>query len=463
MNDWQKVENPVEGGVSAPDSGDVPASPPFPSSSPIPPHRPRKRRSDAGKKRSPASEPTPPTPPISPSPSPAYETAGPAPAPAPVSTEAVGAVVKGHAGDADGLSPTPTPKNDGWSAVSAPRHKAIPRAAVSAETAAEAASVKSAETSGGTADASGTADALGTAGEREEAGWLSEPAPVLSPVRYTSTGRRRGMHRWAAPLGFLILLLAIVGLGALAELGIKAIQRSQDDTALRAELDDFLQPIMQYDPSAFEDVNATRQDALLLSAIWRLTDAERIRQLRENTDVCSYPMDDNSRMLIPLEEINASYAYLFGPDAVPYHHTIGEEGMSFTFEYDPEQSCYHVPNTSSSSMYIPVLDKLKKKGDTVTVRVGYVLTTKIGIDEKGEQIEPTAADADHFQLYTVQRVGEDGWKLVSITDEKGSSAAATTVPAESSGNAALSSGTGITSGGTESTAGSAPAGESAAA
>ena len=45
--------------------------------------------------------------------------------------------------------------------------------------------------------------------------------------------------------------------------------------------------------------------------------------------------------------------------------------------------------------------------------------TKIGIDERASKSKPTTADADHFQLYTVQRVGEDGWKLVSVADEKG--------------------------------------------
>ena len=72
-------------------------------------------------------------------------------------------------------------------------------------------------------------------------------------------------------------------------------------------------------------------------------------------------------------------------------------------------------------MYVPVIDTLKKKGDTIEVRVGYVLSTKIGIDDRGEEIPPTAADADYFQIYTVQQVGEDGWKLLSIADEEGSS------------------------------------------
>lgn len=250
-----------------------------------------------------------------------------------------------------------------------------------------------------------------------------EERPTYPPLRYTARGRRRGRYRFAAPFGFCVLLLAAVGLVSLVVLGIRGIQHSQDDTPLRTELSDFLSPVMQYNPQAFSDVNDTKQDALLLSAIWRVTDAERIREKRENTTVCSYQMDEMGRMLIPVSEIEESYATLFGPDAVPYHHNIGDEG-SFTFEYDKENGYYHVPLVSSPSTYVPVIDTLKKKGDTVVVRVGYVLSSKVGIDEKGNTVEPTADMADYFQDYTVKRVGETGWMLTSIADEKTSSTSA---------------------------------------
>lgn len=256
----------------------------------------------------------------------------------------------------------------------------------------------------------------------------SELQPPSRRGRYTASGRRRGARTLAAPLGFCILLLAAVGLVSLIVSGIQAVERAQDTTALRAELEEFLLPVIQYNPQAFDDVDETTQDAPLLAAIWRVTEAERIRQLRENTDVSAYAMDDLSRMLIPIEEIEASYAFLFGPDAVPRHHTIGDKGMSFTFEYDPDAGYYHVPNTSASSIYVSVLDTVKKKGDTLTVRVGYVLTTKLTRDEKGELMAPTPDMAEYFQLYTVRRRSDDSLMLVSIADEAGATTVATTIP-----------------------------------
>jgi len=239
-----------------------------------------------------------------------------------------------------------------------------------------------------------------------------------NPKRYTSGGRRKGRHSFAAPVGALVLLLSVVGLISLINLGITAVKRARDDAPLRAELYEFLLPVMQYDPEPFTDINKTEQDSLLLAAMWQVTESERIRQLRDSDGISSYPIDDLGRMMVPVSEIENSYAELFGKDAKAFHHTIGEEGMSFTLEYDQKQGCYYVPSSSSTSIYMTVIDTIKKKGDNYLVRVGYVRTTKIGRDEKGELVDPTPDMAEKFQIYTVQRVGETKWKLVSIADEK---------------------------------------------
>ena len=91
--------------------------------------------------------------------------------------------------------------------------------------------------------------------------------------------------------------------------------------------------------------------------------------------------------------------------------------MTFSIEYNGDEDYYHVPSTSASSMYVPVIDTIRKKGDAYTVRVGYVLYTKIGRDEKGELVDHPDV-ADKFQIYTVEKTRGGGWKLVSIADEK---------------------------------------------
>lgn len=431
MSEWKKIENPVASGAPDPD-----ADPLANDALAIPPHRPRKKRSDAGKKRA------------KPAPSAAVEGTPAGPQGQAASPAAAGKAEDG-AGPASKTPDSPA-KADGAAPAAgsegAPKPAESPAESPETEPSAEppltSPAAGSPSEEGAEPEPSAAEDSA-SEGDDAAHGWVraaaGTPEPAAAPsaavqadgpapagkaaasARYTRTGQRRGRRRWAAPLGLLILLLAAVGVVSLAVSGIRAVQRSQDDTALKEELYDFLLPVMQYIPSAFDSVDGNQQDTLILAAIWRVTNAEQIRQLQEKDSVSRYASDDLGRMLIPLEEINASYAALFGQDAEPYHHTIGEEGMSFTFEYDPDEGCYHVPIVSSSSMYVPVIDTLKKKGDTIEVRVGYVLSAKIGIDNRGEEIPPTAADADYFQIYTVQRAGEDGWKLLSIADEEGSS------------------------------------------
>ena len=240
-------------------------------------------------------------------------------------------------------------------------------------------------------------------------------AVIRASGRYTRRGRRRGRHRFAAPLGLLVLLLAATGVVALVIFGVQAIQKSQDDTALREELMDFLNPVIQFIPDPFEDVNDDPQDSLMLAAIWKLTDAERIRQIREKDDESIYPIDDEGFMLIPLKTVTDSYASLYGKDAVPQLKSIGEPDTFMYYEYDAENQTYRVPFSVSNSAYTPVLDTLKKKGDRYSLRIGYVSAENIGIDEKGNLVDPTPDQADFFQIFHVQKNGE-GWMLTAVEE-----------------------------------------------
>ena len=213
--------------------------------------------------------------------------------------------------------------------------------------------------------------------------------------------KKRGRIRYAAPLGFLVLLFACIGVITVISGGVRLIAKWTDTTPLRDELYDFLNPVMQFCPPTFESVEESEQDALLLASVYRVTEAERIRQLREKDDTCIYPLDDTGfRLQIPQSVIEASFAHLFG-EAKPRHKTVGE------IEYDQSAQTYHVPLSINTSGYTPVIGSVKKRGDTYAVRVAYVANTDIEVDEKGKSIPPTFAMGKYTQLYTVRR-GEDG-------------------------------------------------------
>lgn len=236
------------------------------------------------------------------------------------------------------------------------------------------------------------------------------PQDDAAPVRPA----RRGQRRSAAVLGFITMLMALFGVVSLvifAVLGIN-LHREQvlDDVAY------FISPLTAFCPEAFSDVNDTDQDALLLSAIYRVTTAEQIRQTQENAAECLYELDDLGRMLVPVEEIESAYHALYGADANVYHHTIGEEGLSYTYSYDKDAGIYHIPQDAGNSMYNLVYDDLGGLFGTVTVQVGYVPGI-LPIDDRGNTIQPTLADAQIIQKFTLKKSG-DSYRIVSVTDLK---------------------------------------------
>ena len=236
------------------------------------------------------------------------------------------------------------------------------------------------------------------------------PEDTAAPVR----SARRGQRRAAAVLGFITMLMAVFGVVSLVIFAVLGINRYREETL--DEVAYFISPLTAFCPDAFSDVNDTDQDALLLSAIYRVTTAEQIRQARENAAECLYPLDDLGRMLVPVSEIEDAYHALYGADANIYHHTIGEEGLSYTYSYDKDAGIYHIPQDAGNSMYNLVHDKLGGLFGTVTVEVGYV-PGMLPIDERGETIQPTLADAQINQKFTLKKSG-DSYRIVSVTDLK---------------------------------------------
>lgn len=217
----------------------------------------------------------------------------------------------------------------------------------------------------------------------------------------TAATKRRGRVRYAAPLGFFVLLFAFIGVLAVISGGVGLIRHWTDTTPLQNEMYDFLNPVMQFFPSDFESASEEGQDSLLLAAVYRVSEAERIRQLREKDDTCTYELDETQwRMKIPKAVIAESFAYLFG-DVALAHRTIGE------VEYDEENHLYYVPLTINTSGYTPVIGSVKQSENNYLVQVAYVANTDVEIDEKGQTVPPTFDMGKYTQQYTVNR-GEDG-------------------------------------------------------
>lgn len=237
--------------------------------------------------------------------------------------------------------------------------------------------------------------------------------PKARPVtrRYNKWGQRRGKYAYAAPLGVFISLLSIVGVVAIVLTGIGAVRNATDTTELGEELYYYLEPLLMYSPTPFEGV-ATEQDAFLNAAAYRIMQTEQIRMLREKDETCSYPVDDNGRIVVPVEEVVDTYKVLFGADATFTHRSIEDSGLS----YSEADACYYVPFETLNNGARPVIDYVKRSMKSCEIRIGFVPQADIGLDEHGNEVEPTIEMATYFQTYTLKLV-DGSYYIYSCVDE----------------------------------------------
>jgi len=220
-------------------------------------------------------------------------------------------------------------------------------------------------------------------------------------ARVDKNGQRRGRYKWAAPVGFVMSILAVVGVIAVVATGVGMVRELTDDTALREEIYYFLQPLTTYNPIPdFDDVNEEDIDELLRAAVWRITEAERIRMLKEKDENTKYELDNNGRLIVPVAEVEASYKYLFGEDAVLNNRTLGEDDV----EYSEGSRSYYVPFNFVSSLHQPVIDTIRRNGNEYQVRIAFVSSTELEVDDHGNTIAPTPDMAAFAQIYVLKRV-----------------------------------------------------------
>ena len=238
-------------------------------------------------------------------------------------------------------------------------------------------------------------------------------------ARFDKNGRRRGRFHWAPAVGFVMSLLAIIGAITLVFGAVDLVRGLADDSALREEMYYFLQPVMAYNPfPQFDDPNAEDVDELLQAAVWRITDAERIRMLREKDDNTAYELDASSRLVVPVQEVVDSYQYLFGKDAVLNHRSIEADDL----EYSEKNGCYYVPFNFINSLYQPVIDTIRRSDGEYQVKVAYVSINDLQVDEHGNTVEPTSDMASFSQIYVLKR--ENGHFIVTTVGEESGTATA---------------------------------------
>ena len=232
--------------------------------------------------------------------------------------------------------------------------------------------------------------------------------------------RRRGRHKGAAWLGFFVLLLAFLLLASAVFLIVRGLVSRQRQKDLEQQVHDFIYPLMLQAPAPFDTAEGEQQDALILSALWRITQEENARLRQRAGTSPRYETDELGRWSVPISEVSAAYAALFGA-AQPYLHTVGDPGTADAYEYSLSRNCYYVPPGGDvHSAYVPVLGRVVQNEGFITAQVGYVRSDESAQKQAddGAAAAPTIEQAVYTQLYTITET-DDGWVLTSVANEQG--------------------------------------------
>ena len=245
----------------------------------------------------------------------------------------------------------------------------------------------------------------------------AERRPVTR--RYNKKGKRRGKYAYAAPVGFLVSILSIVGVIAIIMSVTGYIREKQDTTALEKELYYYLQPLMVYSPEPFSDAVKKPQDAFLSAACYKVMIEEQNRMQHVGEEGDYVPLYDIETSLncyfVPEEVVEDAYRQLFGSKAKLTHRAVEGSGI----EYHKTEKYYLIPIGKLDTGYEMVIDEVKVHKDRYEVRVGFVPKMVIKYDKYGEAIEPTADQATHFQTYTLTRNKDKGtYYIKSCKDEE---------------------------------------------
>ena len=214
--------------------------------------------------------------------------------------------------------------------------------------------------------------------------------------------KKRGKHRYAAPVGGAYILLALIGVIAVIYGAVQLYGKLTDNSKLLRQIERQIQPVMMFDPVPFDNIQDVDNKVLVKTSIWSCMYSDKRG---------SYTYDDNGMILIPVSDVEVAAVKLYGPDVKLTHTSLDEDGISYT--YDAENNVYRVPMMAQGGYYTPMVVDMQKNGDVYEVTVGYVAPgASWTTTEDGDSYTPTP---DKYMIYRMKK--EDGeYYIVGIKD-----------------------------------------------
>lgn len=214
--------------------------------------------------------------------------------------------------------------------------------------------------------------------------------------------KKRGRHRYAAPVGGAYILLALIGVIAVLYGAVQLYGKLTDNSKLLRQIERQIQPVMMFDPVPFDNIQDVDNKVLVKTSIWSCMYSDKRG---------SYTYDDNGMILIPVSDVEVAAVKLYGPEAKLTHTSLDEDGISYT--YDAENNVYRVPMMAQGGYYTAMVVDMQKKDGIYEVTVGYVAPgASWTTTEDGDSYTPTP---DKYMIYRMKK--EDGaYYIVGIKD-----------------------------------------------
>ena len=213
-----------------------------------------------------------------------------------------------------------------------------------------------------------------------DSGFDEEPS-YLPPDYMRQAAKKRRSERRRLTLGIIIIIFALIGLFSLIFGCVSVIQKSRDkkEAEKKEYYASLLLPVTAVSPSGFDDVTTADMDTLVEISVWSIIGAGL------NPEDYEYSSDE---LKIPLAEVEAAYTKYFGSQRAIEHRTV--DGYGYEFRYSAEESCYYIPLTTITPLYIPQIEEIKESGGTVVIRCGMVNPDATDVDYTGggSEIEP---------------------------------------------------------------------------
>lgn len=198
---------------------------------------------------------------------------------------------------------------------------------------------------------------------------------------------------------FILVLVGVFSIGKTVFIKINSSVQNRNDVRY-SEYEDFIAPVIMYDPDTFDDITMANTEQLISIAIWSILDSNIEPDKYEYTD---------SGMLMPQQEVEEKFTSLFGTEVRWNHCTV--DGGGIYFNYSETEKAYVIPITGVTPIYTPEVLDVTQTPSTVVLKVGYLASTDWVQDSEGNMVPPEPAK---YMKITLGKNSDDSFYIRAI-------------------------------------------------